>query len=190
MPARQARLGDDDPITVCTVGHSTRSLDELTSLLETGTVGHLVDVRRWPSSKHNPQFNQPTIAGALAAAGIAYTHEARLGGYRDAPAEDSENTGWRSDGLQAYADHLASKEGQAVLGELVGLVEEMADDGRGRVALMCAEADPERCHRRLISDALVARRFRVIHLIDEDEQREHELPGFARVRGDRVVYPG
>lgn len=190
MASRQTRLGDDDPITVCTVGHSTRSLDELISLLETAEVGHLVDVRRWPTSKHNPQFNQPTLADALEAAGIAYTHEERLGGYRDQPEEDSVNTGWRSDGFQAYADHLATDEATAALDALVDRAHELDEAEDRRLGVMCAEADPERCHRRLVSDALVARGFRVVHLVDQDEQREHDLPGFARVRGDQVVYPG
>ncbi len=190
MAARQTRLGDDDPITVCTVGHSTRSLDEFVSLLEAGTVAHLVDVRRWPTSKHNPQFNQPTLADGLEAAGIAYTHEERLGGYRDEPEEGSVNTGWRSDGFQAYADHLATDEGQAALDALADRAHGLDEADEGRVCVMCAEAVPERCHRRLVSDALVARGFRVVHLVDEDERREHALPDFARVRGKRVVYPG
>lgn len=190
MASRQTRLGDDDPLTLYTVGHSTRSLEELVSLLETGQVGHLVDVRRWPTSKHNPQFNQPTLADGLEAAGIAYTHEERLGGYRDQPDEDSVNTGWRSDGFQAYADHLATDEAQAALDALVDRAHQLDEAEDRRLCVMCAEADPERCHRRLVSDALVARGFRVVHLVDEDEQPEHELPDFARVRGDQVVYPG
>lgn len=169
---------------VYTVGHSTRSADELVELLRAAEVGLLVDVRRFPASRRHPWFNRDRLAATLAEAGIEYRHEERLGGRRGPPDPESPNAGWRNDGFRAYADHLRSEEARGALDRLE------RDAGERVQAVMCAEIVPWRCHRRIVADHLVARGLRVLHLLEPSEVREHELNEMARVLDDgRVVYP-
>lgn len=166
-----------------TVGHSSRELSELLGLLTAAGVELLVDVRRFPGSKRYPHFSGDNLAPALADAGIGYEHPAGLGGRRRG-SPDSRNTAWRNAGFRAYADHMASPEFQLALSHL----EELAR--RRPAAVMCAEAVPWRCHRRLIADALVARGWEVVHLIGPDRQEVHELHPDAVVEDDgRLIYP-
>jgi uncharacterized protein (DUF488 family) len=168
---------------VYTIGHSTRSTDELLQLLREHGVTCLVDVRRFPSSKRHPHFGGEALAASLGAAGNGYSHEPDMGGYRK-PRSDSPNTAWRSAGFQAYADHMDTEEFRAALDRLI----ERA--GRGSTAIMCAEATPWRCHRRLISDALVARGHEVIHVLGSAKVETHALNPDAQALADgRLVYP-
>jgi uncharacterized protein (DUF488 family) len=160
--------------TVYTIGHSTRSSEELLALLRGADVEQVADVRAFPSSRRHPQFNRDALSTWLPSAGIQYTHMPGLGGRR-APAEGSPNGGWRERAFQGYADHMASAEFQRALTEL---------DATARVrstAIMCAEAVWWRCHRRLIADALVVRGWRVEHLGIGDARAVHELSPFAVV---------
>src|SRR5574340_1648924 len=118
---------------VWTIGHSTRSLDELVALLLENAVQHLVDVRTMPRSRHNPQFNTDTLPASLAAQGLAYTHLSALGGLRHAH-KDSINTGWRNASFRGYADYMQTPEFAAAIDAVVALT------ARERCALMCAEA--------------------------------------------------
>jgi uncharacterized protein (DUF488 family) len=172
--------GDDRLIV--TIGHTTRTLDELLALLRHHEVRVLADVRAFPRSRHNPQFNVDTLPDALAALGIGYRHFAELGGRRAARA-DSPNTGWREPGFRGFADHMETAAFARGLDALVSL------GARERVCVMCAEAPPWRCHRSLIADALVARGIAVEHIMDTGPRRRHVLPPFARVVGSRVTYP-
>jgi uncharacterized protein (DUF488 family) len=167
---------------VLTIGHSTRSLDELLELLRAHAVQRLVDVRAFPRSRRHPQFNIDTLPGALEAAGIAYAHLPALGGRRTA-RPDSANTAWRDPGFRGYADYM---ETAAFEDGLARLLE--AASGQ-RVAIMCAEAQPWRCHRSLIADALVARSVPVEHIMDAGSRRPHAPPPFARIASGRVRYP-
>lgn len=172
--------------TFCTVGHSTRSAEELVDLLRDHDVDLLVDVRRHPGSRRHPQFNRDALASTLEEAGIGYRHEEALGGRRslgDAPA-DGPCAGWRSDGFRAYARHLNGEDARRALDRLK---REAADR---RPAVMCAEAVPWRCHRQIVADHLVARGHRVIHLLDRNRSEPHELRETARVGEDgTVIYP-
>jgi uncharacterized protein (DUF488 family) len=169
--------------TAYTVGHSTRSSEELLALLSDVGVRTLVDVRAFPSSRRHPQFNRDALAEWLGRAGIGYAHLPGLGGRR-VPVPDSRNGGWRESAFQGYADHMSTPEFQAALKEL----ERMASEGP--TAVMCAEAVWWRCHRRLIADALVARDWRVEHLGIGESRAVHELSPFAVVQPDGVVtYP-
>lgn len=160
--------------TIYTVGHSTRSAEELLALLEEGGVRLLADVRAFPSSRRHPQFNRGALAEWLPKAGIEYLHLPGLGGRRT-PAPDSPNTGWRELAFRGYADHMRSEEFGTALAELEGA-------GRGApTAIMCAEAVWWRCHRRLIADALLVRGWRVEHLGIGEGRAVHELPAFAVV---------
>jgi uncharacterized protein (DUF488 family) len=145
-------------------------------------VQRLVDIRTVPRSRHNPQFNQDALPGALAGAGIAYAHLKELGGLRR-PRPDSPNRAWRNDSFRGYADYMQTPEFEAALQGLL----EMAS--RERLALMCAEAVPWRCHRSLVADALLARGIPVEEILGPGQSRAHRLTPFARVEGARVTYP-
>jgi uncharacterized protein (DUF488 family) len=169
--------------SIFTVGHSTRSAEDLIALLEAQGITVLVDVRRFPGSRRHPQFGRDALAGALAARGIRYAHAPGLGGRRPV-RPDSPNTAWRDRGFRGYADHMQTREFVEALAELEDLA------ARETVAIMCAEAVPWRCHRRLISDALVAHGIRVLHILGPGRVEEHVLDPHARVRPDgSLVYP-
>ncbi len=169
-------------VTVLTVGHSTRKLTEFIELLHEHRIGLLADVRTVPRSRHNPQFNTDTLPQSLAAAEIGYVHLPALGGLRRA-RRDSVNTGWRNASFRGFADYMQTPEFEAALTELVKMAE-----GR-RVAIMCAETVPWRCHRSLIADALTVRGVAVDHIMSEGHSQPHRLTPFAKVDGSRVTYP-
>ena len=168
--------------TIFTIGHSTRTIGELIRLLQAHAVGHLVDVRTIPRSRYNPQFNLEGLHRSLADAGIGYTHLKGLGGLRH-PRADSPNIGWRNAGFRGYADYMQTPEFEQHLGALLQLVVAQ------RVAIMCAEAVPWRCHRSLIADALTARGIPVEHILTDAPAKPHALTPFAVVTDSRVTYP-
>lgn len=182
--------------TIFTIGHSTRGIEELIDLLRANGVGMLVDVRRFPGSRRHPQFNRESLEASLPAAGIRYRHEPDMGGRREG-RRDSPNQGWRNASFRAYADHMESAGFRAAFQRLwtdaaAGVTEEPdGSAGLGAVAIMCAEAVPWRCHRNLISDALVAAGAEVRHIISESSVTRHELNAMARVGPEgRLTYPG
>ena len=164
-----------------TIGHSVRALEELVALLRREGVTHVADVRAHPGSRRHPHFHRDALAAALPGYGIAYSHHPGLGGRRRG-SKDSPNGAWRNASFRAYADYMATDEFQTAMDALVAL-------GRtATVAIMCAEAVPWRCHRWLISDALVAREIEVRHILDSRSQ-PHSLTNFAAIRDGRVIYP-
>jgi len=164
-----------------TVGHSSRSLDELVELLREHQIALLIDVRRYPGSRRNPQFARAALEQALPAAGIDYRWVEALGGRRPRRRE-SPHTAWRVAGFAGYADHMDTPAFQEAAGEL------LASARARRLAVMCAEARPEQCHRRLIADWATARGAEVIHIDGPGRARPHRLPEFARVEGGRILY--
>jgi uncharacterized protein (DUF488 family) len=166
-----------------TIGHGTRTLDELAAILQAHGVSRIVDVRKMPRSLANPQFNYETLPTALARFGIAYTHMPGLTGLRKRQ-RDSPNTGWRNKSFQAFADYMQS----AAFSESIELLAAMS--GSRDTAVMCAETVPWRCHRALIADALVVRGIPVQHLLSVSKATTHALPDFAKVEGLRITYPG
>jgi uncharacterized protein (DUF488 family) len=172
---------DSQPV-VLTVGHSTRPLAEFMALLAAHSVARLIDVRTVPRSRHNPQFNRDTFPAALEAAGIRYEHMAGLGGFRRAGPQ-SPNLGWRNASFRGYADYMQTPE---FAQNLVGLLEHAKQE---RIALMCAEAVPWRCHRSLIADALMVHGIRVEEIINGTRREVHRLTPFARVDGTTITYP-
>jgi uncharacterized protein (DUF488 family) len=165
-----------------TVGHSTRSLEELVRLLRQNGVRRLIDVRTLPGSRKVPQFNREVLRAALAQTGIDYVHMRELGGLRK-PRPDSENTGWRNSSFRGFADHMQTIEFGHALERLIELAEEEPS------AIMCAEAVPWRCHRSLIADALAARGHEVLHIFGAAKVEPHRMTPFARVEDGRVRYP-
>lgn len=168
--------------TVLTIGHSTRTLEEFVKLLEAFGVSLVVDVRSVPRSRHNPQFNKESLPDFLKHYGIRYIHLPDIGGLRH-PKPNSVNNAWRNPSFRGYADYMQTQEFIDSLLKIVALAKE------NRLALMCAEALPWRCHRSLISDALVVRHIRVEHIIGLTSVIKHELSEFALVEGTKITYP-
>ena len=167
---------------VFTVGHSVLSIVRFVSLLQAYEIECLVDIRTVPRSRHNPQFNDGALHLALGASGIDYVHLSALGGFRH-PRQDSLNTGWRNKSFRGYADYMQTQEFVHGLEQLIQL------SGSQRVAIMCAEAVPWRCHRSLVADALNIRGILVTEILSEHEAHEHKLTPFARVEGTTISYP-
>lgn len=168
---------------VFTIGHSTRPIDDFVALLRGHGVRCLLDVRTVPKSRHNPQFESRALAASLAEAGIAYEHVAALGGFRK-PRPDSPNAGWRNTSFRGYADYMQTPEFARALD---GVVERAQGE---RVALMCAESVPWRCHRSLVADALLARGVDSFEIASATSAKQHALPSFARLGDDgELTYP-
>jgi len=172
----------NEPLTIFTIGHSTRPIAEFIGLLHEHGVGRIIDIRTIPKSRHNPQFNADVLAASLRTARIRYRHLKSLGGLRH-PRRDSVNLAWRNPSFRGYADYMQTPEFEAGLDRAIELAAKTPS------ALMCAEAVPWRCHRSLVADALVARGFRVLEIISAAEPKEHELTSFERVRGKKITYP-
>ena len=165
---------------VSTAGHGTRTAEELIELLRRANVRTVVDVRRFPGSRRNPQFNRDAFAGSLEAAGLRYRHEAALGGrLSDEPGEERFGC-IRTAAFRSYAARMGTDEWQQAL---AAALEEPAP------CFLCAETDWRRCHRRLIAELLVARGFDVLHLRPEGVER-HRLFDDAEVRGGRLFLCG
>jgi uncharacterized protein (DUF488 family) len=173
---------DGEPCKVLTIGHSTRPIDEFIKLLSAHGVTQLVDVRTVPRSRHNPQFNADALPASLASAGIGYVHASGLGGFRPTSA-DSPNGGWRNLSFRGYADYMQSTDFADNLSSLIELAR------RDRVALMCAEAVPWRCHRSLIADALLVHGVASCEIVSAKRLQAHRLTPFAEVRGVSISYP-
>src|SRR5688572_29650031 len=169
---------------VYTIGHSTWEGAELLRLLAAHGIRRVVDVRRFPGSRRHPQFGQQALRSALSAEGIAYVHEPDLGGRRE-PRPDSPNTAWRVAGFRGYADHMATPIFQKALARV------RAAAGAERIAVMCAEAVPWRCHRQLIADALVFAGIEVRHIMAPGPAEPHVLHAAVRVDSvGQLTYPG
>ena len=169
---------------IFTAGHSTHASHGFLRLLGAHAVACVADVRRYPASRRQPQFNAEALAEALGEAGIAYVGlGAELGGRRRV-RPGSANEGWRVDGFRAYADHMDTQGFAAGLARLEKLATESV------TAVMCAEGDWRRCHRQLIADALVVGGWRVRHILPAGSLEDHRLTSFALVEGKRITYPG
>jgi uncharacterized protein (DUF488 family) len=176
MPRREPSL------IVLTIGHSTRTVEEFIGLLQAHGVSRVIDVRTVPRSRHNPQFNKTSLPGSLKKAGLSYVHLPGLGGLRHAQ-RDSVNLGWHNASFRGYADYMQTPEFEKNLEELVQLAKQ------DRIALMCAEAVPWRCHRSLIADALLVRGIRTEDIMSPTRRQVHTLTPFAKVRGTTITYP-
>ncbi len=165
-----------------TVGHGSRSTEELVSVLRARGVERLVDVRRYPGSRRHPHLGYEALASTLPDFGVTVEWWGEQLGGRRKGVVGSRHTAWRSDVFRAYADHMDTEEFRRAFDRLLASL----PDG-GPAAVMCAETLWWRCHRRLIADALVVRGVEVVHLLQEGQSASHELHGSAR-RG-RDGYP-
>lgn len=171
----------EEKLTVWTVGHSTRTLDEFLDLLVANRIEAVADVRRYPASRKHPHFNQGPLRNALSGVGIGYVPLLELGGRRR-PRADSPNTVWRSDSFRGYADYMET----AAFGAGMGRLLEVAH--RQRTAVMCAEALWWRCHRSLIADYLKAGGMGVQHLMSIKKSEIHPYTSAARLKHGRLSY--
>lgn len=165
------------------IGHSTRALDEFAALLAENRVGLVADVRHFPRSRRNPQFNVDTLPDALAAHQIGYAALPALGGRRGRSGVDpATNALWRVDAFHHYADYAPSAEYAAGLAELVALQPR-------RPAIMCAEAVWWRCHRRIVTDWLLASGHEVVHILSPGHADPASMTPGSVVRDGQVTYP-
>lgn len=170
---------------VFTVGHSTRSISAFVTLLQAGQVELVIDIRRIPRSRTNPQFNVDVLASELAPFQIQYTRIAELGGRRAAAKLPAEINGfWTHRGFHNYADYALSDDFRAGLTALLDL------SSRQRSAIMCAEAVWWRCHRRIVADYLINKGRPVFHLMGETDVRPATMTPGAVGASDGVRYPG
>jgi uncharacterized protein (DUF488 family) len=167
---------------IFTLGHSTLPIESFLALLQAYGIKCLADIRTIPRSRHNPQFNGTALANSLKARHVEYVHLKALGGLRR-PRKDSPNTGWRNEGFRGFADYMQTEEFREALAALIRM------SGERRIAIMCAEAVPWRCHRSLVADALSVRGVPVVEILSASSYRMHELTAFARVEGGRITYP-
>lgn len=169
-------------ITIFTVGHSTRLIEEFLSILKAFDIKLVADVRTVPKSRFNPQFNSDVLTKSLKNHHIDYVHMAGLGGLRH-PKKDSLNTAWKNASFRGFADYMQTEAFKNSLTTLIETAEKQ------HTAIMCAEAVPWRCHRSLIGDALLVRGIKVVNIMSESTIREHNLTPWAKVNGKRIIYP-
>ena len=170
--------------TLHTIGHSTRTLDELIEALRAHDIETLVDIRSIPMSRRLPHFNREALEQSLPSAGIKYAWTKALGGHRKKIRDDSPNLALRNDSFRNYADYMLTPEFQQGIAELLKLAEQ------GPTAYMCAERVYFRCHRMLVSDWLVAHGHQVLHIDGTGPVRPHKLMSEARLVDGQVLYRG
>ena len=170
--------------TLYTIGHSTRTLDDLIEALRAHEIQTLVDIRAFPMSRRLPQFNRDSLEQTLPAAGIRYVWMKALGGYRKKTLDDSPNIALRNQSFRNYADYMLTPEFEQAMAEMVALAE------HSRTAYMCAERVYFRCHRMLVSDWLVAHGHEVLHIDAAGPVKKHSLTTDACIVDGRLVYRG
>lgn len=168
---------------IFTIGHSTHSQEDFIHILQTFEVERLVDIRSLPGSKYCPQFNKEEMEKYLPQNGIEYIHLPKLGGRKKGDKKVSVNQGWNSSSFRNYADYMQTQEFKKGIKELMILAQEKV------TVIMCAEVLPWRCHRSLVSDALLIRGFDVFDIFNLVTVTPHFLTSFAKVEGKRITYP-
>jgi uncharacterized protein (DUF488 family) len=168
--------------TLYTIGHSTRSFDELVSALKAHGIETLVDIRAFPMSRRLPHFNREALERSLPEQGIRYLWMKALGGYRKATGKDSPHTALRNANFRNYADYTLTPEFEQAAAELIQIA------SLSRTAYMCAERVYFRCHRMIVSDWLVAHGHDVFHIDAESPARSHKLFAEARLIDGKVIY--
>ena len=170
--------------TLFTIGHSTRTLEELIGVLQAHSIQTLVDIRSFPGSRRLPYFNRESLAKALPEAGIRYVWMKDLGGRRKKSLPESPNLALRNDSFRNYADHMLTPEFERAVAELVEIGE------TSPTAYMCAERVYFRCHRMLVSDWLVAHGHEVLHIDDAGPVKPHKLMQEAQAVDGKLIYRG
>jgi len=170
--------------TLFTIGHSTRTLEEMIEALQAHSIEMLVDIRSFPVSRRLPHFNRESLEKALPEARIKYLWMKELGGRRKKILTDSPNVALRNDSFRNYADYMLTAEFEAAIAQLITSAE------NSRTAYMCAERVYFRCHRMMVSDWLVAHRHEVLHIDDAKPAKLHSLMAEARIDAGKLIYKG
>src|SRR5438477_5085400 len=170
--------------TLYTIGHSTRTLDELVEALHAHSIKTLVDIRAFPMSRRLPHFNRESLEKSLPEAGIRYVWMQELGGRRKKSLAESPNLALRNESFRNYADYMLTSEFERAMAELIKIGEQ------SQTAYMCAERVYFQCHRMLVSDWLVAHGHEVLHIDDAKPPKPHHLMSEARLLDGKVVYRG
>jgi uncharacterized protein (DUF488 family) len=169
---------------IYTIGHSTRTIEDFIDLLQENGIELLVDVRTFPMSRYNPQFNKEALLTSLKHHEISYLHLAKLGGRRGKMSKSSHNTAWEHSSFRNYADYAETEPFREGLEELIALA------CKSRTCYMCSEAVWWRCHRRIITDYMLARGWNVRHIMAPGKVQEAEMNENAVVNEDgRITYP-
>jgi len=179
------KTGSEKLVRIFTVGHSNRSFEEFLSLLKTFEIWAVADIRRYPSSRKFPHFNREVLLKLLSKQNIRYIWLEALGGRRYSGKNDkSPNIGLESPGFRNYADHMATDDFRSAVQELLSIA------ATSRTAVMCAEKLYWKCHRRLLSDYLIAQGAEVEHILEYGKLQPHRLtPGAVITADARVIYP-
>ena len=170
--------------TLYSIGHSTRTMEELIAALQAHSIETLLDIRAFPMSRRLPHFNRENLERSLAESGIRYLWMKELGGRRGKSLEDSPNVALRNASFRNYGDYMLSPEFERAMVELLTLAE------KSRTAYMCAERVYFKCHRMLVSDWLIAHGHEVLHIDNEKPAKPHKLMAEARMEGGRLIYRG
>jgi uncharacterized protein (DUF488 family) len=170
--------------TLYTIGHSTRTLEELIGALQAHSIQTLADIRSFPMSRRLPHFNRESLEKSLPEAGVKYVWIKELGGRRKKIRDDSPNVALRSPSFRNYADYMLTKEFRHAIADLIAMAE------HSRTAYMCAERVYFRCHRMLVSDWLAAHGHEVLHIDDMGPAKPHKLTAEASLVDGQVVYRG
>ncbi len=168
---------------VFTLGFSNRSWEETVDILQSFGIKWLVDIRTLPGSRHTPQFDKENLERLLPAIGVNYIHMKSLGGLRKLKFSDPSNAGWRNASFRSYADYMQTPAFEEALRELIGIFKSST------TVYTCTEAVFWRCHRALVSDALMLRGFRPGHIFNARKCEPHRITDFARIEGTRITYP-
>ena len=172
-------------IQLFTIGHSNHSFERFLKLLEQSEIEALVDIRRFPSSRNCPQFNQDALSAALQESGIEYYWLETLGGRRPKISHESSlNSGLRNQSFRNYADYMLTDQFEAGMKSLSEIAQAK------RTAIMCAENVFWRCHRRLVSDFVVANGGTVQHIFPAGDVKPHFVTEGAKPKGGKITYPG
>jgi uncharacterized protein (DUF488 family) len=166
------------------IGHSNHLLDEFLALLAWHRIVALADIRRFPGSRKHPHFNQEELASALRASSVEYQWFEALGGRRRKQQGESSNTGLRNEGFRNYADYMLTGKFKKGVDQLLAVAK------KKRTAMMCAEGLFWQCHRRLVSDFLLAHGLTVQHIMPNGELHSHSLTEGGKVADGNVSYPG
>jgi len=170
--------------TFYTIGHSTRSLDELIAVLKAHSIQTLVDIRCFPQSRRLPHFNRENLERSLPNADIRYQWLKTLGGYRKKIRDDSPNVGLRNQSFRNYADHMLTGNFKEGIANLQKVAEQC------RTAYMCAERSYFQCHRRLVSDYLTTHGHQVLHIYGDGPAQPHQLTAEANLVNGEMIYGG
>jgi uncharacterized protein (DUF488 family) len=170
--------------TLHTVGHSTRTLEELIEVLQAHSIQTLVDIRSFPVSRRLPHFNRESLEKTLPEAGVHYVWMKALGGYRKKIRDDSPHVALRNDSFRNYADYMLTEDFRRGISELIDLA------GHSRTTYMCAERVYFHCHRMLVSDWLVAHGHEVLHIDGVGPEKPHQLTAEARMVNQELIYRG